>query len=360
MPLNLPPRLVSIIVMGTSKAALTTLVLCLAGCSGERVRTQDPMPCIPGESRACVGVGGCSGGQACNLSGTGFAPCDCGGAGDASMMGSDAAATSPDAGTPPPNTDAGVVEDGSLPDVRRVDDAGSRGADSGSASADASDNRALEGMVRAGLVRPLGAVVIGGPRGIDVTIDAWLSLPGASSVTIYNGGPWKLRFAPSGTEPLRSEFLYRCENSEGRERSLSFSLTGFSGWSHLSLQLTRNSVRVWSNGRVVYGANLSCELDATASAYKFVVGDEDGLLLVDEVHVIRIRQPVHPDMFQPEYPMTSIGSSLLLWSITGADTGGAADGASAADGRLMTSVTTNGPLHAQIWSGTWTSQGVRR
>jgi hypothetical protein len=36
--------------------------------------------CIPGSTQACVGPGACSGGQACASDGSGFGPCDCGGA----------------------------------------------------------------------------------------------------------------------------------------------------------------------------------------------------------------------------------------------------------------------------------------
>jgi hypothetical protein len=34
--------------------------------------------CVAGASQACVGPGGCSGGQACRPDGSGFGPCDCG------------------------------------------------------------------------------------------------------------------------------------------------------------------------------------------------------------------------------------------------------------------------------------------
>jgi hypothetical protein len=37
-----------------------------------------PRVCVPGASRACVGPGGCNGGQACRPDGSGFGPCDCG------------------------------------------------------------------------------------------------------------------------------------------------------------------------------------------------------------------------------------------------------------------------------------------
>lgn len=34
--------------------------------------------CVPGATQACVGVGACSGGQACLPDGSAFGPCDCG------------------------------------------------------------------------------------------------------------------------------------------------------------------------------------------------------------------------------------------------------------------------------------------
>jgi hypothetical protein len=44
--------------------------------------------CSPGQSIACVGVGGCAGGQACNSDGSGYGPCLCGSpGGDASQDG---------------------------------------------------------------------------------------------------------------------------------------------------------------------------------------------------------------------------------------------------------------------------------
>ena len=39
-----------------------------------------PTSCVPGATQACVGPGGCSGGQACRADGAGFGSCDCGGA----------------------------------------------------------------------------------------------------------------------------------------------------------------------------------------------------------------------------------------------------------------------------------------
>lgn len=47
--------------------------------------------CVPGATQACVGPGGCKGGQACKDDGSGFKPCDCG---------------------PAPAADAGVPGDG--------------------------------------------------------------------------------------------------------------------------------------------------------------------------------------------------------------------------------------------------------
>jgi hypothetical protein len=39
--------------------------------------------CTPGDSKACVGAGGCSGGQVCQSDGTSYGPCDCAGNMDA-------------------------------------------------------------------------------------------------------------------------------------------------------------------------------------------------------------------------------------------------------------------------------------
>lgn len=50
--------------VGTSAASSTT--------------TGSKMTCLPGEGRACVGPGGCSGGQVCNADGMSLGPCDCG------------------------------------------------------------------------------------------------------------------------------------------------------------------------------------------------------------------------------------------------------------------------------------------
>jgi hypothetical protein len=57
--------------------------------------------CTPGRSLACVGPGGCAGGQSCNASGTAYGPCDCAGVAeagpDASDGGVDADASTADA-----------------------------------------------------------------------------------------------------------------------------------------------------------------------------------------------------------------------------------------------------------------------
>jgi len=43
--------------------------------------TKPERACVPGTTQSCVGPGACTGGQACLLDGSGFAPCDCGGGG---------------------------------------------------------------------------------------------------------------------------------------------------------------------------------------------------------------------------------------------------------------------------------------
>ena len=59
----------------TAVSALSLMAL-LSACGSDPV----PAPlCTPGASVACVGAGGCAGGQSCNPAGTGFGMCVCGG-----------------------------------------------------------------------------------------------------------------------------------------------------------------------------------------------------------------------------------------------------------------------------------------
>ena len=69
--------------------------------------------CASGDTRACVGVGACAGGQVCRPDGTGFGPCDCGSKApsvDAGAMNADAAAVAPKAPPPIPVSDAGTAD----------------------------------------------------------------------------------------------------------------------------------------------------------------------------------------------------------------------------------------------------------
>jgi hypothetical protein len=69
---------------------LRTIVL-FFGAAGFLAACGDDDPptgvCTPGASAACVGAGGCAGGQVCNADGSGFGACDCGGAVDAGRDG---------------------------------------------------------------------------------------------------------------------------------------------------------------------------------------------------------------------------------------------------------------------------------
>lgn len=60
----------------------------IAACGGQSTFSSGPdassadsggFLCVPNQSVACVGPGGCAGGQACNAEGNGYLPCDCGG-----------------------------------------------------------------------------------------------------------------------------------------------------------------------------------------------------------------------------------------------------------------------------------------
>src|ERR1043166_7860195 len=45
-----------------------------SACGAQEVASH----CTPGQSIACVGAGGCSGGQTCNANGMGYGECQCG------------------------------------------------------------------------------------------------------------------------------------------------------------------------------------------------------------------------------------------------------------------------------------------
>ena len=47
---------------------------------GEAKKPASQGSCFPGTTQACVGPGGCKGGQQCLADGTAYGPCDCGGA----------------------------------------------------------------------------------------------------------------------------------------------------------------------------------------------------------------------------------------------------------------------------------------
>src|SRR5262245_61996227 len=68
-----------------------------------------PRVCTPGASVACVGTGGCAGGQVCNADGTGFGVCDCGGTPDAATT--DGGGGGGDSGAIDAGSDVGVLGD---------------------------------------------------------------------------------------------------------------------------------------------------------------------------------------------------------------------------------------------------------
>lgn len=104
----------------TRRSILAFAVLAWS-CGGDR--TLAP-PCVPGQSIACVGPGGCAGGQVCNAAGSGYGACDCAGrTSDAGLSPviPDAAAPSPDAvpdlPLPAPDVWPGVSPDLPGPDL---------------------------------------------------------------------------------------------------------------------------------------------------------------------------------------------------------------------------------------------------
>lgn len=114
-------------------AASGVLVVFLA-CGSSSDGTTSAQACTPGQSAACTGPGGCSGGQVCSPSGTFYGDCVCGGsdAGNASDSGNAGdAATGPDG-----STDAGRFDSPlSLPGLRlwvNGQDFGDAGTEAGS------------------------------------------------------------------------------------------------------------------------------------------------------------------------------------------------------------------------------------
>ncbi len=75
------------------RVGLAVLGLWFTACPGSE---QPPKACIPGRSVACVGPGGCAGGQVCRADGTGYEACVCGGGSDG---GAPDGGTASDAGT---------------------------------------------------------------------------------------------------------------------------------------------------------------------------------------------------------------------------------------------------------------------
>ena len=77
------------------------------------------LACTPGASQACVGIGGCSGGQACLEDGSGYAPCQCAPeASDPPASSESPSHASPDAGPPQatqPSRPSGTSNDPTKP-----------------------------------------------------------------------------------------------------------------------------------------------------------------------------------------------------------------------------------------------------
>ena len=77
----------------------------LSGCGGSAAI--GPPPCTAGRSIACVGPGGCAGGQTCNSDGQGYGACVCGVSGsDAGPDIRDSGHADSDAGTDPSAPDS--------------------------------------------------------------------------------------------------------------------------------------------------------------------------------------------------------------------------------------------------------------
>jgi hypothetical protein len=93
-------------------------------------------PCVPGRSVACAGPGGCSGYQTCRSDGSGFDPCQCESAPDATLDSRAADADAADAAWEMDTADA--TPDGTLSDGSALDAPGEVAVTTDSALLDAS------------------------------------------------------------------------------------------------------------------------------------------------------------------------------------------------------------------------------
>lgn len=95
-------------------ALVVASVLGLACGGSSETATPDASTnaCVPNQSIACVGPGGCAGGQACKSDGTAYSPCDCGSHPDAGPNDGGPGDSGP--GTDSGGTDAAVADGGPL------------------------------------------------------------------------------------------------------------------------------------------------------------------------------------------------------------------------------------------------------
>jgi hypothetical protein len=64
--------------LGVENQLLLSQPLCPAPAAAPSAPPTSTRACVPGASQACVGPGGCHGGQSCAADGASYAPCDCG------------------------------------------------------------------------------------------------------------------------------------------------------------------------------------------------------------------------------------------------------------------------------------------
>ncbi len=166
--------------------ATTLIVACAAGSSREQSAV-----CVAGQSIACRGPGGCSGGQACNADGLSYGACLCGTSSDATTTTHETGAAPADArGTDRPSPDVGRPDSTYDAPMQGTKDSGREAAvdASGSKTPDANDtvppdanDAAPQPIVLASGQDPCGIAV-------DVLSVAVTTLASASTVFWANFG----------------------------------------------------------------------------------------------------------------------------------------------------------------------------
>lgn len=186
--------------MGWDRVVVVGLVVVSLGCGAPRV-------CVPGKSEACVGPGGCAGGQRCADDGSAFGVCECAspsGGGGGSTGGGGGAGGGGGGGL----GDGGAGDDGGSPGDAGPGDAGGMTDDAGTDGGDAGDGGQPDAGLDAGPPPPELELLPG--TTLDLGTIAWFPsaqprIAAVTTLTVRNAGPLASRLllgqADAGSQP---------------------------------------------------------------------------------------------------------------------------------------------------------------